>query len=176
VAARELVVGCDGSDGAEAALEVAITAARELGDRLAKKARAAGIEAETLLVAESPAAALDSVARERRARMIVVGTYGEGPFTSAILARPRTSCCTSRRYLFCACRPSHGRSGEASELPAATALRPGYRTHLSLSSPDGAAPIVTVRVPSLKLSKHCSQTKLGHRYSTRPSAGKYAAV
>jgi nucleotide-binding universal stress UspA family protein len=34
VAARELVVGCDGSDGAEAALEVAITAARELGDRL----------------------------------------------------------------------------------------------------------------------------------------------
>jgi nucleotide-binding universal stress UspA family protein len=36
-------------------------------------------------VPQKPAAALDAVARERGARMIVVGSYGEGPFRSAIL-------------------------------------------------------------------------------------------
>lgn len=115
-----IVVGCDGSRCAEAALRVAITAAKELNDRLilvfgdeppgrtageefrdhrralaemgseildaaAEKARAEGIEVETMLVSQSPVAALDGVARERGARMIVVGSYGEGPFRSAIL-------------------------------------------------------------------------------------------
>ncbi len=117
---REIVVGCDGSRCAGAALEVAMNTAGELGDRLvlvfgdeppgraageefrdhrrvleemgskvleeaARKAREAGVEAETLLVPQKPAAALDAVARERGARMIVVGSYGEGPFRSAIL-------------------------------------------------------------------------------------------
>ena len=34
---------------------------------------------------QSPVVALDGVARERGARMIVVGTYGESPFRNAIL-------------------------------------------------------------------------------------------
>lgn len=116
----DIVVGCDGSRCARAALDVAITAAKELGDRLilvfgdeppgrssgeefrdhrraleemgskilaeaAEKAREAGVEVETLLAPKKPHEALDGVARERGARMIVVGSYGEGPFRSAIL-------------------------------------------------------------------------------------------
>ena len=116
----EIVVGCDGSRCAEAALRVAITAAKELNDRLilvfgdeppgrssgeefrdhrraldemgtglleaaAAKARESGVEVETLLVPKKPHEALDGVARARGARMIVVGSYGEGPFRSAIL-------------------------------------------------------------------------------------------
>ncbi len=48
-------------------------------------ARTAGIEVETLLVHERPPVALESTARGRETRLIVVGTYGEGPFRSAIL-------------------------------------------------------------------------------------------
>ena len=61
----------------------------EMGNRLlgeaAEEARAAGVEVETLIVSQGPAAALESVARERGARLIVTGTYSEGPFKSAIL-------------------------------------------------------------------------------------------
>lgn len=116
----ETVVGCDGSDGARAALEGAISTAEGLGDRpvlvfgyeppgrtvgeefgehrraleeygtaithgCAERVRAAGVEAETALVARSPAVALDDVARERGARMIVVGTHGESPLRGVIL-------------------------------------------------------------------------------------------
>jgi nucleotide-binding universal stress UspA family protein len=51
----------------------------------ADEARKAGVETETLLVPRKPEVALENTARERKARMIVVGTYGEGPFRSAIL-------------------------------------------------------------------------------------------
>ena len=48
-------------------------------------ARTAGVEVETLLVHERPPVALETTARGRETRLIVVGTYGEGPFRSAIL-------------------------------------------------------------------------------------------
>ena len=61
----------------------------EMGTRLlseaAEEAHAAGVEVETLLVSQGPASALESVARERGARLIVTGTYSEGPFKSVIL-------------------------------------------------------------------------------------------
>lgn len=58
---------------------------KDLLDEAAGAAREAGVEVETLLVPRKPAVALEGVARERGARLIVVGTYGEGPFRSAIL-------------------------------------------------------------------------------------------
>jgi nucleotide-binding universal stress UspA family protein len=64
-------------------------ALEELGakvtDDAAREAREAGVEVETLLLPLKPATALDAVARERGARLIVVGTYGESPMGSAIL-------------------------------------------------------------------------------------------
>ncbi|QIN84051.1 universal stress protein [Rubrobacter tropicus] len=51
----------------------------------AERAKASGVEAETLLVPERPAVALEATARSHATRLIVVGTYGEGPFKSAIL-------------------------------------------------------------------------------------------
>lgn len=118
--AREIVVGCDGSESSRAAVGVAIELAAGMGDRLvlvfgdeppgraageefrdhqrvleemgtrvleeaAEKAIAAGVEAEILLVPRKPSVALAETARARGVRMIVVGTYGEGPLTSAIL-------------------------------------------------------------------------------------------
>jgi nucleotide-binding universal stress UspA family protein len=64
-------------------------ALEELGTKLMEDAKReaidAGVEVETVLVPLKPATALDSVARDRGARLIVVGTYGESPFGSAIL-------------------------------------------------------------------------------------------
>lgn len=61
----------------------------EFGERAtrkaAEKARAEGADFEVVLVAERPSIALENVARERGARLIVVGTYGESPLRSAIL-------------------------------------------------------------------------------------------
>ncbi|MGB3633146.1 MAG: universal stress protein [Rubrobacteraceae bacterium] len=54
-------------------------------DEAAEKARLAGVEVETLIVSQRPATALENTARERGARLIVTGTYSEGPFKSAIL-------------------------------------------------------------------------------------------
>jgi nucleotide-binding universal stress UspA family protein len=51
----------------------------------AAEARSRGVDAEPALVALRPAAALASLATERDARMIVVGTYGESPIKGAIL-------------------------------------------------------------------------------------------
>ncbi|MEJ7632431.1 MAG: universal stress protein [Rubrobacteraceae bacterium] len=49
------------------------------------EARAARIEVEAMILHGKPAVALDAAARERDARLIVIGTYGEGPLRSAIL-------------------------------------------------------------------------------------------
>lgn len=116
----EIVVGCDGSEGAKAALKFAASMAGELGDSLVlvfayeppgrlvgeefkehskaleeygngilreadRMAGDLGVEAETLLVPKDPVVALDGLARERGARVIAVGTYGESPIRSAIL-------------------------------------------------------------------------------------------
>ena len=51
----------------------------------AERARAAGVEVEVELRAERPVEALLSLANERDARAIVVGTYGEHPMRGAIL-------------------------------------------------------------------------------------------
>jgi nucleotide-binding universal stress UspA family protein len=50
-----------------------------------RKARAAGVEAEAELLDAKPAEGLSELARRTDARMIVVGTQGEGPLRSAIL-------------------------------------------------------------------------------------------
>ncbi len=64
-------------------------AVQAIGDRAAADAlgrlAAAGVHAETAVVAERPADALVRVAEERGARMIVVGTHGEGPIRGALL-------------------------------------------------------------------------------------------
>lgn len=61
----------------------------EFGEKVtskaAERAREEGIDPEVLLVAERPSIALDNVARKRKARLIVIGTYGESPLKSAIL-------------------------------------------------------------------------------------------
>jgi nucleotide-binding universal stress UspA family protein len=44
-----------------------------------------GVDAEAAVVPERPAAAIANLAEQRGARMIVVGTYGEGPLKGAIL-------------------------------------------------------------------------------------------
>ena len=49
------------------------------------QAREAGVDAEVALVPERPSAALVTLAEERDARFIVVGTYGESPLKGAIL-------------------------------------------------------------------------------------------
>ena len=64
-------------------------ALHELGERVTgegvAQAREAGVEAKVELVAERPAEALADLAREREARMIVVGSYGESPLKGALL-------------------------------------------------------------------------------------------
>lgn len=64
-------------------------ALEELGEKATaeaeKHAREAGVEAEVALVDAKPAAALLSLAEQRNARLIVVGTHGEGPIAGALL-------------------------------------------------------------------------------------------
>lgn len=66
-----------------------VQALKELGGRLTEegveRARAAGAEAEPVLAAQEGPDALTAVAKDRNARMIVVGSHGEGPITGAIL-------------------------------------------------------------------------------------------
>jgi nucleotide-binding universal stress UspA family protein len=50
-----------------------------------ERAAAAGVDAEAVLIAERPTEALMEAARDRDARAIVVGTYGESPLKGAIL-------------------------------------------------------------------------------------------
>ena len=54
-------------------------------DEAATAARERGVEVETMLVPRNPHDALETVSRERGARLIVVGTYSESPLRSAIL-------------------------------------------------------------------------------------------
>lgn len=64
-------------------------ALRELGEHATSEALAvaktAGVDAEAVLVDEKPVDALLSLAERREARMIVVGSHGEGPLTGALL-------------------------------------------------------------------------------------------
>ena len=64
-------------------------ALREIGEQATAEAlaqaRAAGVEAEVQLVQAKPSTALLELADQRDARLIVVGTHGEGPLTSALL-------------------------------------------------------------------------------------------
>ena len=64
-------------------------AIRELGVEItaeaARSAADAGVEHEIELVPERPAEALNDLATQRGARMIVVGGYGESPLKGAVL-------------------------------------------------------------------------------------------
>jgi nucleotide-binding universal stress UspA family protein len=84
--------------GLSCALDPGCAAAKELRDyerrveaevepmlrRAADRVRAAGIQAEVLLMWDDPARALESVAHERGSHVIVVGSHGEGRFAGAI--------------------------------------------------------------------------------------------
>ncbi len=50
-----------------------------------ERATAAGVSAEVALVPERPSLALLSVAEEREARLVVVGTHGESTLKSALI-------------------------------------------------------------------------------------------
>jgi nucleotide-binding universal stress UspA family protein len=64
-------------------------AVRDVGERLTaqalERAAEAGVAAEVALVGERPVDALVKIGRERDARAIVVGSYGESPLRSAVL-------------------------------------------------------------------------------------------
>ena len=64
-------------------------AVKELGEKVTQEANevvtAAGVEHEVELLNESGAEALNGVATKRKARMIVVGSYGESPLKGAVL-------------------------------------------------------------------------------------------
>jgi nucleotide-binding universal stress UspA family protein len=58
---------------------------RELAERALARAREAGVAADAVVAPERPVDLLLRLARERDARMIVVGTYGESPLRGAVL-------------------------------------------------------------------------------------------
>jgi nucleotide-binding universal stress UspA family protein len=62
-------------------------ALQELASSRVAEARelASGLDVETVVIEEAPAQALVNLARERDARVIVVGTRGEGPIRGALL-------------------------------------------------------------------------------------------
>jgi nucleotide-binding universal stress UspA family protein len=84
-----LVFGYDppGSMGEEylAHRETVRRQAEEATAEGAERARAAGVEADVMLISEPSVDALLSAAEQRDARAIVVGTYGEHPIKGAIL-------------------------------------------------------------------------------------------
>ncbi len=73
--------GGDAYDYKEALERLGTKATQEALSRLEE----AGLKASSRLVPEKPADALIAVAREVNARMVVVGTVGEGPISGAIL-------------------------------------------------------------------------------------------
>jgi nucleotide-binding universal stress UspA family protein len=115
--AQQLVLGYDGTEGAKAALEEAITLCQDLSAALivvfgwqvtperqiadlrdaihemgqqetaaaVSRAQEAGVTAEGRVEAERPAEALVSVAAEKDARMIVVGSHGDRPLKGILL-------------------------------------------------------------------------------------------
>jgi nucleotide-binding universal stress UspA family protein len=58
---------------------------REVTKQAAEKAGNAGVEAEVAVVKQKAAPALAELAKQRDARVIVVGTYSERPLAGAIL-------------------------------------------------------------------------------------------
>jgi nucleotide-binding universal stress UspA family protein len=64
-------------------------ALQEIGERATadalERARGSGVEIEVVHVPRKPADALVALTEDRSARLVVVGTHGEGPFTSALL-------------------------------------------------------------------------------------------
>jgi nucleotide-binding universal stress UspA family protein len=64
-------------------------AVKEMGDKAlaeaAERAKAAGVDIETLYVDQRASQALADTASQRKARMIVVGTYGEHALKAAVL-------------------------------------------------------------------------------------------
>lgn len=64
-------------------------ALQEIGQRAVahalERARDAGVEVDVALVPRMPADALVALAEDRSARLIVVGTHGEGPLASTLL-------------------------------------------------------------------------------------------
>lgn len=110
-----VIVGYDGSEGAKAALRVGAEVSKAYGDplivafgyelnpvggeikdyaaalkelatqRLVEAQALADGEVEAVIVERAPAEALATLAKERDARVIVVGTNGEGPFQAALL-------------------------------------------------------------------------------------------
>jgi nucleotide-binding universal stress UspA family protein len=59
--------------------------AQEVIDHGAHQAEAKGAEVESVIIEKHPAEALAELAKERSARMIVVGTHGESPLKGAIV-------------------------------------------------------------------------------------------
>jgi nucleotide-binding universal stress UspA family protein len=66
-----------------------VEALKEHGEKVTaeaiERARAGGADAEAVLVDQEGSDALTAVAKDRDARMIVVGSHGEGPIRGAIL-------------------------------------------------------------------------------------------
>jgi nucleotide-binding universal stress UspA family protein len=64
-------------------------AVEELGEKVTangvERAKAAGVDYEVELINEHPDHALITVAEQRKARMIVVGSHGESPLKGAVL-------------------------------------------------------------------------------------------
>jgi nucleotide-binding universal stress UspA family protein len=58
---------------------------RALLDEALGRSRSAGVEAEAVVEASTPVDLLIDLAERHRARMIVVGTYGESPLRGAVL-------------------------------------------------------------------------------------------
>jgi nucleotide-binding universal stress UspA family protein len=114
----DIIVGYDASDGARAALDVALETSAALGDRVViafgyhvqklggevldyakavqeraqeavehgvHQAQAKGAEVDSVVVERPPAEALADLAKERGARMIVVGKHAEHPLKSALI-------------------------------------------------------------------------------------------
>jgi nucleotide-binding universal stress UspA family protein len=59
--------------------------AQEAVDHGVHQAQAKGIDVDSVVIERQPAEALAELARERGARLIVVGTHGESPLKGAIL-------------------------------------------------------------------------------------------
>lgn len=59
--------------------------AQEAVDHGVHQAQAKGVEVDSVVIEKQPAQALADLAKERGARMIVVGTHGESPLRGALI-------------------------------------------------------------------------------------------
>ena len=76
----EILLATDGSESAEAAARIAIEVAKATGDRLL----VVTVEAETILRHGSPSREICAVARERKPRLIVIGSQGWSAMERAV--------------------------------------------------------------------------------------------